>query len=209
MSKNITARNSQSVESIINDLKKHPLLTLEQELELSNRIKEGDEDAVRELYNGNLRFVVSAAKQYLDKGLSLEELIQAGNKGLEIAARKYDASQGFKFISYAIWWIRQSILLELKESGEEGKKFFLKHEEREKKIQEFGGMLSSGNVKQEILDAVEELPTREKEILKYSYGIGCEAISDEDLCKRFGITQLRLEQIRTLTMVGLRRKFIK
>ena len=113
MSKNITPRDSQSLESILNDVTKLPLLTLEQELLLVNRIRQGDEEAVQELYNCNLRFVVSVAKQYLNKGLSLEELIKAGNKGLEMAARKFDPTKGFKFIAYAIWFIRQCVIAEI------------------------------------------------------------------------------------------------
>ena len=113
MSKNITPRDSQSLESILNDVTKLPLLTLEQELLLVNRIRQGDEEAVQELYNCNLRFVVSVAKQYLNKGLSLEELIKAGTKGLEMAARKFDPTRGFKFIAYAIWFIRQCVIAEI------------------------------------------------------------------------------------------------
>lgn len=84
-------------------------ITIEQELELTNRIKLGDEEALTELHNCNLRFVVSVAKQYQDRGKSLEELIEAGNKGLELAAKKFDPERGVKFIPYALWFVRESI----------------------------------------------------------------------------------------------------
>ena len=110
MDENITISNNQSAESLLKEVHSHPLLTVEQEIELAKRIKKGDEEAFRQLVNGNLRFVVSIAPQYQDRGQSLEELIEAGKKGLKIAARKFEPECGFKFISYAVWWIRASIL---------------------------------------------------------------------------------------------------
>ena len=92
MGKNIKVRNNMSVETIINDAPKYPLLTQEQVIELLGRIKKGDKDAVQELYNGNLRLVVSIANTHLDKGLPLEELVEAGNRGLESAVYKYNPS---------------------------------------------------------------------------------------------------------------------
>lgn len=118
---NSTNRNSQLEESIHKEVSNQPQLTTEQEIELANRIKKGDRDALLQLINGNSRFVVSVAKRYQDRGLTLEKLILAGNKGLELAAKKFDPQLGFKFISYAVWWIRQSILAAIAEvsNGEE------------------------------------------------------------------------------------------
>ena len=113
MDENITISNNQSAESLLKEVYSHPLLTVEQEIELAKRIKKGDEEAFRQLVNGNLRFVVSIARQYKDRGRSLEELIGAGKKGLKIAARKFEPERGFKFITYAVWWIRASILADL------------------------------------------------------------------------------------------------
>lgn len=110
MKKNITIRKSQSVDSFLQDASKHPLLTIEEEVMLAKRVQQGDEDAMKRLYEANLRFVVSVAKQYQNTGKSMEELIEAGNKGLELAARRFDPQRGFKFIAYAIWFIRASIL---------------------------------------------------------------------------------------------------
>lgn len=110
MNRNITFRKSQSLDSYLADVGKYPLPTPEKELELANRIKQGDEGAREEFINCNLSFVVSVAKQYQNKGLSMQELIEAGNKGLELAAKRFDPQRGFRFISYAVWFIRQSIL---------------------------------------------------------------------------------------------------
>ena len=116
MNKNITIRKSQSVDSFLQDASKHPLLTIEEEVMLAKRVQQGDENAMKRLYEANLRFVVSVAKQYQNRGKSMEELIEAGNKGLELAARKFDPRRGFKFIAYAVWFIRASILAFLETS---------------------------------------------------------------------------------------------
>ena len=116
MNKNITIRKSQSVDSSLQDASKHPLLTIEEEVMLAKRVQQGDEDAMKRLYEANLRFVVSVAKQYQNRGKSMEELIEAGNKGLELAARRFDPQRGFKFIAYAVWFIRASILAFLETS---------------------------------------------------------------------------------------------
>lgn len=116
MNKNITIRKSQSVDSFLQDVSKHPLLTIEEEVMLAKRVQQGDEDAMKRLYEANLRFVVSVAKQYQNRGKSMEELIEAGNKGLELAARRFDPQRGFKFIAYAVWFIRASILAFLETS---------------------------------------------------------------------------------------------
>ena len=109
MNKNITIRKSQLVESFLQDASKHPLLTIDEEVKLAKRVQKGDEDAMNRLYEANLRFVVSVAKQYQDRGLSMEELVEAGKEGLEMASKKFDPSRKFKFISYAVWYIRQAI----------------------------------------------------------------------------------------------------
>lgn len=116
MNKNITIRKSQSVDSFLQDASKHPLLTIEEEVMLAKRVQQGDENAMKRLYEANLRFVVSVAKQYQNRGKSMEELIEAGNKGLELAARRFDPQRGFKFIAYAVWFIRASILAFLETS---------------------------------------------------------------------------------------------
>lgn len=117
ITKSITNRDSQSVEKYLNEINKTDMITAEQEAILAKKIKEGDEKALEELTKANLRFVVSVAKQYQNQGLSLSDLINEGNIGLMKAARRFDETRSFKFISYAVWWVRQSILQALAEHG--------------------------------------------------------------------------------------------
>ena len=113
--KQITNRESQSIEKYLQEIGKEDLISAEQEVELAQRIRAGDQEALERLTKSNLRFVVSVAKQYQNQGLSLNDLINEGNLGLIKAALRFDETRGFKFISYAVWWIRQSILQGLAE----------------------------------------------------------------------------------------------
>jgi RNA polymerase primary sigma factor len=117
ITKSITNRESQSLEKYLQEIGKVDLLTPEEEVDLAKRIKEGDQRALERLTKANLRFVVSVAKQYQNQGLSLSDLINEGNLGLIKAAQRFDETRGFKFISYAVWWIRQSILQALAEQS--------------------------------------------------------------------------------------------
>ena len=113
----ITPRQSRTIETYLKDIAQLPLLTLQEECELAQRIHAGDERALERMVLGNLRFVVSVAKNYQNMGLDLEDLISAGNIGLVTAARRFDETRGFKFCSYAVWWIRQSILQAISKEG--------------------------------------------------------------------------------------------
>lgn len=117
ITKSITNRESQSLEKYLQEIGKVDLLTPEEEVDLAQRIKQGDQAALEKLTKANLRFVVSVAKQYQNQGLSLSDLINEGNLGLIKAAQRFDETRGFKFISYAVWWIRQSILQALAEQS--------------------------------------------------------------------------------------------
>ena len=117
ITKSITNRESASLDQYLQEIGREELISVEEEVELAQRIRKGDQAALEKLTRANLRFVVSVAKQYQNQGLSLPDLINEGNLGLIKAAEKFDETRGFKFISYAVWWIRQSILQALAEQS--------------------------------------------------------------------------------------------
>ncbi len=117
ITKSITNRESQSLEKYLQEIGREELISAEEEVRLARKIREGDQNALDRLTKANLRFVVSVAKQYQNQGLSLPDLINEGNLGLIKAAKRFDETRGFKFISYAVWWIRQSILQALAEQS--------------------------------------------------------------------------------------------
>jgi len=117
ISSSITNRDSASLERYLSDISKAPLITADEEVELARRIKAGDREALEKLTTANLRFVVSIAKKYQNQGIGLPDLITEGNIGLLRAAERFDETRGFKFISYAVWWIRQAILTAIAEQS--------------------------------------------------------------------------------------------
>ncbi|MCL5129052.1 MULTISPECIES: RNA polymerase sigma factor RpoD/SigA [unclassified Algibacter] len=117
ITKQVTNRESKSLDKYLQDISKIPLITAEEEVELAQLIKNGDQKALDTLTTANLRFVVSVSKQYQNQGLTLPDLINEGNAGLVKAAKRFDETRGFKFISYAVWWIRQAILQALAEQS--------------------------------------------------------------------------------------------
>lgn len=177
MNNNITIRKSLSLEAVFKYAAEKPLLTNEQEVELASRIKQGDEQALKELYSCNLRFVVSVAKQYLDRGKTLEELIEAGNKGLEFAARKYDPQRGFKFISYAVWFIRSSILALLATPKNDTNLSDLTEEEKRELVSRMSN-------------------EREKEILTRWFGLEDSQESLDEIGQSMNLTANRVKQLR-------------
>ena len=184
MKKNITNRISQSLDSYIVEVNKHPLQTVEEQTELAHRIKEGDEEALAQLITGNLRFVVSVAKQYQNRGRSMEELIEAGNKGLELAAKKYDPQRGFKFIAYAVWFIRASILAFLENSKNDINFSDLTKEE-----------------KRELVSKISN--ERDKEILTRWFGLVDSPESLDDIGESLNLTTTRVQQLRDRAIAKL------
>jgi RNA polymerase primary sigma factor len=270
ITKSITNRESQSLEKYLQEIGKVDLISPEEEVQLAIKIKSGDQRALDRLTKANLRFVVSVAKQYQNQGLTLPDLINEGNLGLIKAAQRFDETRGFKFISYAVWWIRQSILQALAEqsrivrlplnkvglTNRISKAFQQLEQEYEREptaeeladlleipIDEVAATLSMNlrhvstdspmadgeentlidvlintnanktdefvehyeSLKVEINRSLSALTERQKEVLCYFFGIGCEhAMSLEDIGERFHLTRERVRQIKDKAITKLR-----
>ena len=277
ITKSITNRESASLDKYLQEIGKEDLITVEEEVELAQRIKKGDQEALEKLTKANLRFVVSVAKQYQNQGLSLPDLINEGNLGLIKAAEKFDETRGFKFISYAVWWIRQSILqalaeqsrivrLPLNQVGSLNKinKAFARFEQENKRTpspEELANVLdlpkekvsdtlrvsgrhvsvdapfSDGednnlldvlvntdspnadrglineSLSTEVERALATLTDRERDIIRYFFGIGCPEMTLEEIGEKFGLTRERVRQIKEKAIRRLRHssrnKFLK
>ncbi len=268
ITKSITNRESASLDKYLQEIGKYELISVEEEVELARRIKKGDQDAIEKLTRANLRFVVSVAKQYQNQGLSLPDLINEGNLGLIKAAEKFDETRGFKFISYAVWWIRQSIMQAINEQSrivrlplnqvssltkfkkvisdfeqenhrkptdEELAKILEMSEDKIKKTVKISGRhvsvdapfaegeenslldviinedapfadrgLDVESLRIEIDRALSTLTPREKDIIKYSFGIGVEQLSLEEIGDMYNLTRERVRQIREKAIKRLR-----
>ena len=268
ITKSITNRESASLDKYLQEIGREELITVEEEVELAQRIKKGDQEALDKLTRANLRFVVSVAKQYQNQGISLPDLINEGNLGLIKAAEKFDETRGFKFISYAVWWIRQSILqalaeqsrivrLPLNQVGSLNKinkalSQFEQQAERQPWPDELAEMLEmhreksaetlrgsgrhvsvdapfvdgddnslldvlvnndspnadKGRVNEslntEIERALSTLTERERDIVKYFFGIGCQEMTLEEIGEKFGLTRERVRQIKEKAIRRLR-----
>ena len=268
ITKSITNRESASLDKYLQEIGKEELITVEEEVELAQRIKKGDQEALEKLTKANLRFVVSVAKQYQNQGLSLPDLINEGNLGLIKAAEKFDETRGFKFISYAVWWIRQSILqalaeqsrivrLPLNQVGSLNKinKAFARFEqehERTPSPEELATELElpkekvtdtlrvagrhvsvdapfadgednslldvlvnpdspnadrgliNESLSTEVDRALETLTERERDIIKYFFGIGTSEMTLEEIGEKFDLTRERVRQIKEKAIRRLR-----
>ena len=269
ITKSITNRESASLDKYLQEIGKEELITVEEEVELAQRIKKGDQEALEKLTKANLRFVVSVAKQYQNQGLSLPDLINEGNLGLIKAAEKFDETRGFKFISYAVWWIRQSILqalaeqsrivrLPLNQVGSLNKinKAFARFEQEHERTPSpeelahgagasegegdrhaacrrppcLGGCarsptarttalldvlvnpdspnadrgLINESLSTEVDRALETLTERERDIIKYFFGIGCSEMTLEEIGEKFDLTRERVRQIKEKAIRRLR-----
>jgi RNA polymerase primary sigma factor len=270
ITKSITNRESQSLEKYLQEIGKVELLAPEDEVKLAIRIKQGDQAALERLTKANLRFVVSVAKQYQNQGLSLSDLINEGNLGLIKAAQRFDETRGFKFISYAVWWIRQSILQALAEqsrivrlplnkvglTNRINKAFSALEQEfeREPSPEELAEVLEMDteevaatlgvaarhvsmdapfadgedntlidvlinpnaewadaaiehdeSLKTEITRSLQTLTDRQKEVIRYFFGIGVDhPMSLEDIGEKFNLTRERVRQIKDKAINKLR-----
>ena len=268
ITKSITNRESASLDKYLQEIGKEELISVEEEVELAQRIKKGDQEALEKLTKANLRFVVSVAKQYQNQGLSLPDLINEGNLGLIKAAEKFDETRGFKFISYAVWWIRQSILqalaeqsrivrLPLNQVGSLNKinKAFARFEqehERTPSAEELATELDlpkekvtdtlrvagrhisvdapfadgednslldvlvntdspnadrgliNESLATEVERALEILTERERDIIRYFFGIGCSEMTLEEIGEKFDLTRERVRQIKEKAIRKLR-----
>ncbi len=268
ITKSITNRESASLDKYLQEIGKEELISVEEEVELAQRIKKGDQEALEKLTKANLRFVVSVAKQYQNQGLSLPDLINEGNLGLIKAAEKFDETRGFKFISYAVWWIRQSILqalaeqsrivrLPLNQVGSLNKinKAFARFEqehERTPSAEELANELElpkekvtdtlrvagrhisvdapfadgednslldvlvntdspnadrgliNESLATEVERALEILTDRERDIIRYFFGIGCSEMTLEEIGEKFDLTRERVRQIKEKAIRKLR-----
>ena len=268
ITKSITNRESASLDKYLQEIGREELITVEEEVELAQRIKQGDQEALEKLTRANLRFVVSVAKQYQNQGLSLPDLINEGNLGLIKAAEKFDETRGFKFISYAVWWIRQAILQALAEQSRivrlplnqvgalnkinKALQKFEQENERMPSSDELSELLEiprekiadtlrvSGrhvsvdapfvdgednslldvlvnndspnadkglvdeSLNKEIERALSTLTERERDIVKYFFGIGCQEMTLEEIGEHFGLTRERVRQIKEKAIRRLR-----
>ncbi|MEY4315476.1 MAG: hypothetical protein RI977_853 [Bacteroidota bacterium] len=235
ISKQFTNRENKSLDKYLNEISKVPMIDAQEEVELARRIREGDQAALEKLVNANLRFVVSVSKQYQNQGLTLGDLINEGNMGLIKAAKRFDETRGFKFISYAVWWIRQSILqaladqsrivrLPLNKVGSLGRitqaSARLEQElEREPTPQEIAESLeiSLSEVENALRSSGRHLSidaplaegednTKERDVLKYYFGLdGNAAHTLEDISEKVGLTRERVRQIKEKALRRLRK----
>ena len=245
ITKSITNRESASLDKYLQEIGREDLISVEEEVELAQRIKKGDQEALEKLTRANLRFVVSVAKQYQNQGLSLPDLINEGNLGLIRAAEKFDETRGFKFISYAVWWIRQSILqalaeqsrivrLPLNQVGSLNKinKALAKKvadtlrvsgrhvsvdapfaESEDNSLLDVLVNTDSPNADRGLINeslsteverALATLTERERDIIRYFFGIGCSEMTLEEIGEKFGLTRERVRQIKEKAIRRLR-----
>ena len=222
ITKSITNRENASLDKYLQEIGHEELISAEEEVELAHRIKNGDRKALEKLTKANLRFVVSVAKQYQNQGLSLPDLINEGNIGLLKAAEKFDETRGFKFISYAVWWIRQSILqaiaeqsrvvrLPLNQVGSVNKikrilnKFEQENESDGASMLDFmpsenepstDSQLVIESMREEIALALSVLNERERNVIEAFYGINQPECTMEEIGNKYGLTRERVRQIR-------------
>ena len=198
-----------SLEKYLQEISREPRLSVEEEIELSKKIHVGDRVALEKLVKANLRFVVTVANQYKDQGLSLPDLINEGNVGLIRAAEKFDETRGFKFISYAVWWIRERILNALaEEQKHNSRQLFDELPSPDTLIAPSG--LSDETVSAETNRALNLLGERERLIIERTFGInGQPEMTLDEMGESMGLSRQRVRQIREKSIRKLRTKGIQ
>ena len=194
-------KNTLSLEKYLQEISREPRLSAEEEIELSKKIHEGDRVALEKLVKANLRFVVTVANQYKDQGVSLPDLINEGNMGLLRAAERFDGRRGFKFISYAVWWIREGILRVLAEEQRcNSRQIFDEFPSPDTLIAPFGETFSA-----ETNRALSLLGERERFIIERAFGInGQPEMTLGAIGESLGLTKERVRQIREKSIRKLR-----
>jgi len=205
ITKSITNRETASLDKYLADIGREELITADEEVKLAQRIREGDAAALDKLTRANLRFVVSVAKQYQNQGLSLPDLINEGNLGLIKAAKKFDETRGFKFISYAVWWIRQSILQALAEQSrivrlplnQVGSLNKIKKVSSRLEQEFQRNKLIKDSLNNEIQRTLGTLSEKERDVINLYYGIGMShALTLDEIATHFDLTRERVRQIK-------------
>ena len=212
ITQNMARCNEESIESYLAEISKERMITPEEEVELAQRIHNGDREALDKLVRANLRFVVSVAKLYQNQGLSLSDLISEGNIGLVKAAERFDATRGNKFISYAVWWIRQSIMQAISKQA----RIDLLPDDQDDLIRQIqnrmdteldaaDASLNNASLHVELDDLLKGLlKEREALIIKETFGIGCRPKSLEEVRLELGLTRERVRQIRNRALLKIR-----
>lgn len=272
ISQSITDRQDASLNSYFKDVSRQPMISQKEEIELAKKIKEGNEAAVKKLVEANLRFVISVAKQYQNKGIPLVDLIQEGNIGLIESVYHFDETRGFKFISYAVWWIRQAIIKALSDQcrtirvptnqvicmnkiNKAIEQFEQQHSRKPstEELEELTNIdydkiclamstmnrsislespirdedasrlldiipndgavstdteVSKSDLSKEIERILSKLSYRDRDILRMSFGIGMNPMTNDEIAKRFGIGSERVRQIQHSAINYLRAKYI-
>ncbi len=212
ITQNIARCNEESIESYLADISKERMITPDEEVELAQRIHKGDREALDKLVRANLRFVVSVAKLYQNQGLSLADLISEGNIGLVKAAERFDETRGNKFISYAVWWIRQSIMQAISEQArmvrlpDDQDDLIRQIQNRmDTELDAADAPFNNASLHVELDDLLKGLlKEREALIIKETFGIGCRPKSQEEVRLELGLTRERVRQIRNRALLKIR-----
>ena len=218
LSKTITSKDSSNIDRYFQDIQEYTPLSPNEELQLALQVQQGDPRALELLVMHNTRFVISVAKKYQGRGTPLSDLISEGNVGLIEAAKRFDPSRGHRFITYAVWWIRQSILASIDNGiknshtsidapiGGSDDDDFTIADRLKSPYRDTDHIVEDESKKVEVNRMLNQLKERDREIIKHLFGIETKVYSIEDAGKKFDLTQQRIGQIRDAAMKLLQEK---